>query len=116
LYISVPDTDIVIILLICMYHLKLSTVIFQKAFKEERQFLEQSRPFQAEVFWVVTHCSAVVGDQHFRGPYCPHLQITWRWKHWYPTATLCGVTTQKNLTWIFTVVKTSNLELFPIVA
>jgi len=38
----------------------------------------------------------------------------WRWrhqgpsKHWYPTTTLHGVTTQKTSPWIFTVMKTSN--------
>jgi hypothetical protein len=26
---------------------------------------------QIEVFWVVTQCSAVVGYQRFRGPWCP---------------------------------------------
>jgi len=30
--------------------------------------------FQAEVFWVVTPCSVVVGYQRFGGPRCLHLQ------------------------------------------
>jgi hypothetical protein len=30
--------------------------------------------FQAEVFWVVTPKSVVVGYQHFGGPCCLHLQ------------------------------------------
>jgi len=30
--------------------------------------------FQVEVFWVVTLCSLVVGDQRFGGPCCTHLQ------------------------------------------
>jgi len=30
--------------------------------------------FQVEVFWVVMTCSAVIGYQCFRGPYCLHLQ------------------------------------------
>jgi len=32
---------------------------------------------------------AVKGYQHFRGPWCLHLQNEWRWQgppdHWYPT-------------------------------
>jgi hypothetical protein len=40
----------------------------------------------------------------------------WRWrqvemKHWYPTATLHGITTQKSLTWNMTTVKASKLAL-----
>jgi hypothetical protein len=27
------------------------------------------------VFWVVTLCSDMVSYQHFRGPYCLHLQV-----------------------------------------
>jgi hypothetical protein len=44
-----------------------------------------------------------------------HNPEDWRWrhhgplKHWYPTTTLHGVTTQKTSTWIFTTVKTSSL-------
>jgi len=29
---------------------------------------------QVEVLWVVIQCTDVVGYQHFRGPYCLHLQ------------------------------------------
>jgi hypothetical protein len=30
---------------------------------------------QADVFWVVTLCSDVAGNQRFRGPCCLHLQV-----------------------------------------
>jgi hypothetical protein len=40
-----------------------------------------------KVFCVVMPCSDVVGCQHFWGPS----------KHWYPTATLHGITFQKTL-------------------
>jgi len=56
----------------------------------------------------VTPCSAVVGYQNFRSPFCLQLQAL---KLWYPTATIDGVTTEKNWTCISTAVKTSNLEL-----
>jgi len=55
---------------------------------------------QIKVFWVVMLCSVAVQYQHFRGPYCLHLQ---------GIATLCGISTQKTLTWIFTITETSNL-------
>jgi len=32
--------------------------------------------FQVEVFWVVTPCSAVVGHQRFRGPWCLQFTLT----------------------------------------
>jgi hypothetical protein len=34
----------------------------------------QSYSYKSVVFWVMTPCSDVVGDQHFRGPCCLHLQ------------------------------------------
>jgi hypothetical protein len=53
-----------------------------------------------KVFWVVTLYSFAVGYKHFKG--------LWRQKghpkHWYPTATLHGITTQMTWTWIFTAV------------
>jgi hypothetical protein len=47
-------------------------------------------------------------------PYPQPFMLPWRQrqqdcpKHWYPTATLHIITTQKTSTWIFTAVKTSN--------
>jgi hypothetical protein len=46
------------------------------------------------VFWVVTPCNAVVGYQHFVGPFCLHLH---------------GVTTQKTSSWNIISVKASKL-------
>jgi len=53
---------------------------------------------QTEVFWIVMLHSVVVGYQCFR----------WREKrqhsppkHWYPTTTLHGITTQKTWTWMW---------------
>jgi hypothetical protein len=45
----------------------------------------------------VIPCSVVVGYQYFGGPSCHHLQQQDPVKHWYPTATLYGVTIQNTL-------------------
>jgi len=64
-------------------------------------------PFFQEdmVFSVVTSCNYVTEYQRFGGPCCLHLQekVT---VGWYPTTSLHGVTIQKNLLRIFTVVET----------
>jgi hypothetical protein len=54
--------------------------------------------FQAEVFWVMTTCSVVVGYQCFRGPCCLHFQHG-PLKRLYLTTTLKDVTTQKTSTY-----------------
>jgi hypothetical protein len=61
-----------------------------------------------EVFWVMTPCSDVVGYKRFGGLCWFQLQgeMNWWWKqegppkHWYPTITIHGVTTQKTSTWV----------------
>jgi len=50
------------------------------------------------VFWVATPYSVVFGYQHFRGPYCLHLQHG-PLKCWYPSTSLHVVTTQKTSTY-----------------
>jgi len=53
-------------------------------------------------------CSVSVGYQRFGGPCCLHLQGEVTTLKTDPTATLQGDIAQKNLTWTFTAVKTSN--------
>jgi len=68
------------------------------------------KELQVEFFSVVMPFSVAVGYQCFKGPCCLYL---WRQhgplKCWYPTTTVHGITTHKNLTWIFTAMKTSYL-------
>jgi hypothetical protein len=57
----------------------------------------------------VTSCSVAVGYQRFRAPF-------WRWKQHgppkrrYPTATLHGVTIQKNSTWILIITSHTKIK------
>jgi hypothetical protein len=54
---------------------------------------------QVEVFWIVMPCRVAVGYQHFGRPCCLHLQgevFQGPLKHYYPTTTLLGFTTQKT--------------------
>jgi hypothetical protein len=45
---------------------------------------------QVLVFWVMTMCTDVIGKQHFRGPWCPHLQGEdgGSMVYWYPTTSI----------------------------
>jgi len=58
---------------------------------------------QVMVFWIVMHVMmCVVQYQCFRGPHYLNLEATWRRrqhlpKHWYPTTSLHGITTQKTM-------------------
>jgi hypothetical protein len=52
---------------------------------------------QVEFMWSVMPCS-VVRYQHFRGPYCLHLQGEVTLKCWYPITALHVVMTQRNVT------------------
>jgi hypothetical protein len=76
-----------------------------------RDKMTDSLPSRANVknqfagFWIVTLCNDVVGYQQFGRLHCLHLQG----EHWYPTASLHSVTTQKTVTWSFITMKTSNL-------
>jgi len=47
--------------------------------------------------------SVVVGYQYYRGPCCLHHlgEEQGPLEHWYPTATLHGITTQKTSTFTF---------------
>jgi hypothetical protein len=63
--------------------------------------------YHSRHLWVLMLCSVMVCYQCFGGLY------RWRYhghlKCWYVTTTLYTVTGQKALTWIFTIMKTSNL-------
>jgi len=62
----------------------------------------------------------VVGYQHCGEPCCLHPHLTLKMEvasfseTWYPTTSWHGVTTQKTSSWIFIVVKTSNLRMHSI--
>jgi len=66
---------------------------------------------QVEVFWVMALCGDVAEHQHFRGPCCLQLQGI-PMKCWYHVTALCGITTQKTSTWIFSTMKTSDLTVY----
>jgi hypothetical protein len=71
------------------------------------------------VWNILLHINNYIHGDHTRTSrlHLTKFKVMGRWRQqgpskcWYPTTTLCGVTTQETSTWIFTNVKTSNLTI-----